>query len=86
MLRVLEYRHDLSFIGMTNCFLHHDIIVSPGLLTGRAGEAAVPVTHPVSPSGIGARIYTTFAVVDLGANSLDLIHSNAMQLTLGGDR
>ncbi|MBK8975416.1 MAG: hypothetical protein IPM29_05785 [Planctomycetes bacterium] len=75
----------LDFIGMNGCWLNHDIITSESVSTSFLGTATFTATWPVSPSAVGASIYTTFAVLDRRANPLGVVHSNSMRTVLGGN-
>ena len=77
---------NLNFIGMTGCTLFQDIVVSENIGTSGVGAASYVFTWPVNASAVGARIYTTFAIVDPTApRPLRLTHSNCVRLVLGGN-
>ena len=77
---------DLTFIGMAPCFLYQSIDNTVGVTTDGSGAFSLPVTIPNNPALIGGHVYTTFAIVDIGATKLGIVHSNALDTLVGGNQ
>ena len=75
----------LNFVGMPGCWLNHDLVVTEQTATDSRGSANYRITWPVDQSAVGLEIYTTFAILDLGANPTSVVHSNSMATVIGGN-
>ncbi len=72
------YPIDLSLIGMSNCLLRHDIVVSETLIAS-GGQASY--TLAVDPSAIGT-VFSTGLISDIPGNPFGLVLSNAVSVTI----
>ena len=77
---------NLGTIGAPACWLNHIIDSTQSRTTSSAGAATVTLTLPAQTFALGRNLYSTFAVIDQGANGLNLAFSNSMRLTVGGLR
>ena len=74
---------DLGFVGMTGCYLNHDLVVSVGIGTDAAGNGALSFVWPVNRLLVGYPLYTTVLLIDAGSNPLGAVHSNSMIVSHG---
>jgi hypothetical protein len=74
---------DLTFLGMTGCWLYHDMIAAagPATMVGNAAVHSLPVPNQVFL--IGARLFQQEFVLAPGSNPLGILSSNGLQLTIG---
>jgi hypothetical protein len=77
----------LAFIGMNGCHLLVNGTPSITFITNSQGNGAVPATVPSTTSLIGAVVTSQVAVLDAAtANPLQVVVSNGVELSIGGDR
>lgn len=86
LLGVRTQAVNLGSIGAAACWLNHIVDYTDTRTTSSLGSATVSLTLPVQTSTIGRNVYTTYAVIDRGANALGIAFSNSMRTTIGGLR
>ena len=79
---------NLGFIGMgPSCLLCVSVDVSLAFATNAAGAASLNINIPNDVTLIQGRLFTQAAVVDIGAPSrVPVVHSNALETLIGGNR
>ncbi len=75
---------NLGFLGAPRCHLRHDLVVGAPFRTTSNGDVILQVTWPVDASSRGVPFHTTFMVIDMGANGLNVVLSNARSVSQGG--
>jgi hypothetical protein len=74
---------DLTSIGMSGCWLYHDMIALAGPATTVGSMALHSLPVPNQAFLIGARLFQQEFVLAPGSNPLGILSSNALQLTIG---
>ncbi len=79
---------NLGFLGMgTSCLLCVSVDISLSFVTDAAGASTVNVPFPNDVNLIDGHVFTQMAIIDLGAGtSLPIVHSNALDTLIGGNR
>ena len=74
---------NLAGLGAPGCFAYSSLAITYGLITDTEGLATINLTMPSAELYVGAQFTTQFYVVDLAANNLGVIASDAARTTLG---
>ncbi|MGK0302658.1 MAG: hypothetical protein ACI89X_003543, partial [Planctomycetota bacterium] len=73
----------LAGLGAPGCFAYTGLAITYGVVTDTEGTATVNLTMPSAELYVGAQFTTQFFIVDLMANNLGIISSDAVRTTLG---
>ena len=78
---------NLGLYGLDNgCWLNHDLFAGSSVFTNGVGAASQSITYPVDPSTVGRSVYSSYGVLDRGANTAGVVFSNSMRTIVGGNR
>jgi len=73
---------DLTFLGMTGCFLYQDLtIVDSFAVSGGSGQRSF--VFPNNPALSGTVLLNQSAILDLGINAFNIATSNGLALLIG---
>lgn len=77
----------LGVIGIPECTLYTQIIMSLGVNADASGSVAVPIPVRCEPAWVGANLYSQMVFVDLAApHTLPVSITNGLTTTVGGYR
>ena len=74
---------DMSFLGMSSCFLRNDILVMFGIATDARGEGSYRIHHHSGNAAVGSSSFFQYLVLDPGSNQLGLVMSNGLRSIIG---
>ena len=74
---------DLTSAGAPGCFILAPWENQITVAVDAAGQSLIPSMIPNIPSIVDQHFYTQIVVVDLGANSLGWVTTNALDLEIG---
>ncbi len=77
------YPLPLDAVGMPGCKLYSSILVSFAGVTNASGASTAPYPIPNDPTLTGLMLFHQCGVVDVGANALGLVTSNAGWFVVG---
>ncbi|MCK5941875.1 MAG: hypothetical protein KAI24_07915, partial [Planctomycetes bacterium] len=74
---------DLAAFGAPGCHAYAGLAITYPVLTDTEGFAAVQLTLPGVPAAVGHELTTQFFAVDLSANNLGIVSSDAARTAVG---
>lgn len=77
------YPFDLGGLGAPGCFQYQDILTVQTVPLDAVGSGAAQLVVPTDPSYVNVRLYSQYACVDPGTNTLGLTTSNYGRILLG---
>ena len=74
---------DLTVIGMPGCRVHAGLDLTFGAVSDGSANAIMPIAVPNDPALSGLSLFSQWWVVDIGANPLGFVNSDAAEIRIG---